>query len=407
MSDITNITGREILNSRGVPTVAATVEVESGVVGRCAVPSGASSGSAEAQELRDGENRFAGQGVRSAVDNVGGKIQDELAGVTVTDQAAIDEMMIRLDGTKNKSRIGANAILAVSIASAKAAAKESDITLADYIANNFQVDASDSTTCPQILANLINGGVHADSAVPIQEFLVISQASNPKKTVADLFNIQHQIKRLIQNRLHPDSLGVGDEGGFVVAGTQPEKLLGLLAEAIQGYDYMLGIDVAASEFYTGSVYEFGLESLSADELADRLAGYADEYPLEYIEDPFTEDDFSTHTNFRKRTSASVIGDDLTTTNSKRIQTAAESGSIDGVIIKPNQIGTLTETVAAVTEARKHNIDCYASHRSGETNDDFIVDVAVGLGCCGIKVGGLQRGERISKYNRLQFLYDRK
>lgn len=406
MSKVANITGREILNSRGIPTVSATVEVESGITGTCAVPSGASSGSAEAKELRDGEDRFGGQGVRSAVSNIEGWIHDELVGASVTDQAAIDQRMIELDGTTDKSRIGANAMLAVSIATAKAAAKELDLTLADYIASNLEHDLNQRSSHPRILANVINGGVHANSSVSIQEFLVISQDSNPKTSITDLFDIQQRLEGLIQNRLDVDGLGVGDEGGFVVANAQPETLLDLLTKSIQGFEFALGIDVAASELRTGSVYKFGNGNISTDELAEKLGSYANEYPLKYIEDPFAEDDFSAHARFQQISPASVIGDDLTTTNPARIQTAAESSSIDGVIIKPNQIGTLTETMTAVAEARKHNFDCYASHRSGETNDDFIVDVAVGLDCAGIKVGGLQRGERISKYNRLSYLYDK-
>lgn len=407
MSNIINITGREILNSRGIPTVSATVEVESGITGTCAVPSGASSGSAEAKELRDNKERFGGQGVRSAVSSVSGPIRDELAGVAVTKQAVIDKRMIELDGMTDKSRIGANAMLAVSVATAKAAAKEAGLTLADYIASNSQHDRSQEVSYPRILANLINGGVHANSSVPIQEFLVIAQESNPKTSIANLFDIQQQLEQLIQNRLKKDGLGVGDEGGFVVAGAQPKTLLDLLAEVIEEFNFTLGMDVAASEFLVDSMYEFGSKSLPTSELADILGSYTREYPLEYIEDPFAEDDYSAHAKFRQTSSASVIGDDLTTTNPRRIKTAAESESIDAVIIKPNQIGTLTETMTAVSEARKHDLDCYASHRSGETNDDFIVDVAVGLGCAGIKVGGLRRGERISKYNRLLYLYDRK
>lgn len=406
MSKVANITGREILNSRGIPTVSATVEVESGMAGTCAVPSGASSGSAEVKELRDGEERFGGQGVRSAVSNVKGPIHDELVGVAVINQSEIDERMIELDGTADKSRVGANAMLAVSIATAKAAAKELDLTLADYIASNLDHNMTQRPSHPRILANVINGGVHANSSVSIQEFLVISQDSNPKTSIADLFDIQQRLEQLIQNRLNKAGLGVGDEGGFVVADTQPKTLLNLLMKAIRDLDFALGMDVAASEFHADAMYEFGTKNLSTEELANTLGSYTNEYPLEYLEDPFAEDDFSTHAKFREASSTSVIGDDLTTTNPKRIQTAAESGSIDGVIIKPNQIGTLTETMAAVSEARKHGLDCYASHRSGETNDDFIVDVAVGFGCTGIKIGGLCRGERISKYNRLSYLYDR-
>lgn len=405
MSKIIKITGREILNSRGTPTVAASVHTASGAVGNCAVPSGASTGSAEAQELRDGADRFGGQGVRSAVKKVEGVLADKLRGVEVSSQGEIDNKMIALDGTADKSRLGANAVLAVSVASAKAAANEEDITLAQYITKTWkEVAATDRY--PRILANLINGGAHTTSDMPIQEFLVIAESPHPGGVVADIYDIRERLQSLISNELAAKSFGVGDEGGFVVSNVEPGKLLSLLTESIQNYNFTLGVDVAASEFYSGEAYVFGGAHLSANDLYQKLAEYIDDYPLEYVEDPFNEADLQMHASFNQDVSASVVGDDLTVTDTDKIKDAAELDSVTSVIIKPNQIGTLTETVAAVAKAREYNLDCYASHRSGETNDSFIVDLAVGLGCRGIKVGGMQRGERISKYNRLDYLYDK-
>jgi enolase len=404
MSKIVDITGREILNSRGVPTVSASVHTRSGAVGECAVPSGASTGSSEAQELRDGAGRFGGQGVRSSVKKVEGVLADELHGFEVKQQSKIDKAMTALDGTENKSRLGANTILAVSVASAKAAAKEQGKTLAQYIAKTWKETAIHNRY-PKILANLINGGAHTISDMPIQEFLVIAQTSNPKDTAAEIYDIRERLQELIKKELTTSSFGVGDEGGFVIRNAKPERLLRILSRSIQNHNFTLGIDVAASEFYDGESYHFDGASLSANDLRRQLVKYANTYPLEYIEDPFNETDFQTHARFNREVAASVVGDDLTVTSKDKINDAAETGSVSSVIIKPNQIGTLTETATAVMEARKHDLHCYASHRSGETNDSFIVDFAVGLGCYGIKIGGMQRGERISKYNRLAYLYD--
>lgn len=406
MTEITRLQAREIFNSRGVPTIEVQVSTDM-VSATCGVPSGASTGSAEAQELRDGTDRFAGLGVRKAVRSVTESIAPNVVGMAVGDQLAIDKTMIELDGTENKHQLGSNAILGVSIAAAKAAAKERSTTLASYLRSQYDIEPPQEAF-PRILANLINGGEHATgSKQAFQEFMVIPQATNPHEAAAVVFSVQRALKNTLTDRY--GGYGIGDEGGYTLPVGDAQEALSLLKEAVdrQKFEVTLGIDVAANSFFADGKYQLEGCSKSAEELADHISQLADRFPLSYIEDPFVEDDFSSYQILKGMVDPTVVGDDLTVTNPERISRAAEEGSIDGVIIKPNQIGTLTETCRAVKTARKHELVCFASHRSGETNDSFIADLAVGLGCAGVKIGALQRGERVAKYNQLLNLYGKR
>lgn len=403
MSKIKTVRAQEILNSRGVPTVLTRVHTSTGHVGKCAVPSGASTGSQEAHELRDGDERFNGLGVREAVMNVNAKIADAVSGKNIGKQRAIDLEMIELDDTDNKSRLGANAILSVSIALAKAVAAERGITLADYLRKEYTNNSNLGK--PLILANMINGGAHADTRMPIQEFLLMAERKEPNVVIEQLFAVADRLRAQVTETFDSPVVGVGDEGGLVLPSAEPAKALSLLAKITENYDFTLGIDVAASEFYNEGRYKYAGETLTQEGLQKILHSYVRDYPLQYIEDPFLDTDFQAHASLNNAVNAEVVGDDLTTTSKERIHTAVQSESIDAVIIKPNQIGTLTETIEAIEAANENGLHCYASHRSGETNDPFIVDIAAGLDCHGVKIGALQRGERISKYNRLRKLHE--
>lgn len=397
MSNITNISAREILDSRGNPTVAVTVEVED-VSATCSVPSGVSTGSAEAVELRDGEERFAGQGVQNACEHVNQEIAETVVGMPVADQQLIDEALISLDATENKSRLGANAILGTSIAAAKVKAKLDGKPLAAHVADLAGMEPAE--LYPRILANLINGGEHADSGLAFQEFMISPRTRDPKEAIEIISFVQKQLKYALVEQYGTGSTGVGDEGGFAPAVSETREVLDILSDIIKERDVEIAIDAAANYFYKDNHYAIDGESYTASELIEYYRELATDYPIFYLEDPLFEKDLTGFAALKERIGAQVIGDDLTVTNNELIERAIEEDSIDGVIIKPNQIGTLTETIQAVKTAKSAGLSCYASHRSGETNDEFIVDIGIGLSCDGLKIGAMQRGERISKYNRL-------
>ena len=401
---IANIHAREIIDSRGNPTVEADVVLESGVLGRAAVPSGASTGSREAIELRDGDkNRYLGKGVLTAVANINGEIRDALLGKDASDQAAIDQTMIDLDGTENKDRLGANALLAVSMAAAKAAATEAGLPLYRYLGG------SSATTLPVPMMNIINGGSHADNSVDLQEFMIQPVgAKNISEAIRCGAEIFHALKKVLHDR--GLNTAVGDEGGFAPDLPSNEAAIEVILEAIKaagysaGKDVFIAIDAAASEFYKNGKYELASEgkSLTAAELVDEYVSWVDKYPILSIEDGLDESDWEGWALLTKKLGDKVqlVGDDLFVTNTKILQRGIDESIANSILIKVNQIGTLTETFAAIDMAKAAGYTAVMSHRSGETEDATIADLAVATGTGQIKTGSLSRSDRIAKYNQL-------
>ncbi|MEA2757052.1 MAG: enolase [Aliidongia sp.] len=404
MSAILDIQAREILDSRGNPTVEVDVTLESGSVGRAAVPSGASTGAHEAVELRDGdEDRYGGKGVLTAIDAVGGEIFDLLSGQDADDQIGIDQMMIDLDGTPNKSRLGANAILGVSLACAKAAADEVGMPLFRYVGGVY------ARTLPVPQMNVINGGAHADNPIDIQEFMILPiAAENMSDAIRMGAEVFHALKKQLKDAGH--STNVGDEGGFAPNLVSADAALGLLMKAIEsagyepGEDVALGLDVAATEFFKDGRYHLDGEGKILD--ADGMVAYLDElvgrYPIVSIEDGMAEDDFEGWSALTAALGKRVqlVGDDLFVTNPKRLAEGIQRGLANSILIKVNQIGTLSETLEAVERAHRAGYTAVMSHRSGETEDSSIADLAVATNCGQIKTGSLSRSERLAKYNQL-------
>ncbi len=410
MSIIVDVRGREILDSRGNPTVEAEVVLESGVVASAIVPSGASTGETEAVELRDGDkNRFNGKGVLKAVENINEKIADAIIGEESTDQVEIDRIMLELDGTENKSNLGANAILAVSLAVARASAIELEIPLYRYIGG------TNAKVLPVPLMNVINGGVHADNNLDFQEFMIVpvfggKDPDNPKFSEALRCGVEifHTLKHVLKEKGH--STNVGDEGGFAPNLKSTKEALDILMEAIKkagyepGEDVLLAIDAASTEFYDKEkgVYRFEDEELSADDMVTIYEEIEGTYPLISLEDGMAEDDIE---GWKKLTQAlgnkiQLVGDDLFTTNPKLIKKGIEQGIANSVLVKLNQIGSLTETLDAIELAKTASYTNVISHRSGETEDTFIADLAVGVNAGQIKTGSASRTDRIAKYNQL-------
>ncbi len=404
MSQILDVRGREILDSRGNPTVEADVVLASGVVGRAAVPSGASTGTREAIELRDGDpKRYLGKGVRRAVENVNGEIRDALKGREVTDQAGIDQTMIDLDGTPNKGRLGANAMLAVSLAAARAAAQEARVPLYRYIGGEgpFQL--------PVPMMNIINGGAHADNNVDMQEFMILPVGAS---SMADAIRYGAEVFHALKKVLHGRKLNtaVGDEGGFAPDLPSNEAAVEVILEAIEqagytaGKDIYLGLDVASSEFYRDGRYELASEGkkLSSAEFVDYLAAWVDKYPIITIEDGMAENDWDGWKLLTDRLGERVqlVGDDLFVTNTAILQEGIDKNIANAILIKLNQIGTLTETLAAIDMAYRAGYAAVVSHRSGETEDSTIADLAVATTATQIKTGSLSRSDRVAKYNQL-------
>jgi enolase len=404
MSAIVDVVAREILDSRGNPTVEADVLLESGVMGRAAVPSGASTGSREAIELRDGDKRrFGGKGVLKAVEHVNTELCEAIIGVDATEQSFVDKTLIDLDGTENKSRLGANAILAVSMAVAKAAAEESGLPLHRYLGG------AGPMAMPVPMMNVINGGVHADNGLDMQEFMLLPiSMSSFKDAVRCGAEIFQTLKKILHDR--GLSTAVGDEGGFAPRLPNHEAAIKLIIEAIDaagyrpGEDVALALDCASSEFYDNGAYKLRSEgrSMKAAELVDYLAQWVEKYPILSIEDGMAENDWDGWKLLTQRLGHKVqlVGDDLFVTNTKYLRKGIEQGIANSILIKVNQIGTLTETLAAIEMAKRARYTAVVSHRSGETEDTTIADIAVATNAMQIKTGSMSRSDRLAKYNQL-------
>jgi enolase len=401
---IVDIRGREIIDSRGNPTVEADVELDDGTVGRAAVPSGASTGTREAVELRDGDTaRYLGKGVLHAVQNINGALRNSLVGRDPADQAGIDRRMGELDGTENKGHLGANAILAVSLATARAASAALKLPLYRYLGGD------DAVVLPVPMMNIVNGGAHADNSLDIQEFMIVP-AGLPSfrealRCGAEIF---HGLKRILLGR--GLATAVGDEGGFAPNLPSNEAALGVILEAIEkagyhpGQDVWLGLDVASSEFHKNGSYQLASEGrkFSAAQFAEYLATLAERYPIITIEDGMAESDWDGWSLLTRRLGAKLqlVGDDLFVTNTEILARGIADNVANAILIKPNQIGTLTETLAAIEMATGAGYAAVVSHRSGETEDSTIADIAVGTAATQIKTGSLSRSDRIAKYNQL-------
>jgi enolase len=401
---IVDIRGREIVDSRGNPTVEADVELEDGTTGRAAVPSGASTGTREAVELRDGDAaRYLGKGVLQAVQHVNGVLRDSLVGRDPMDQGGIDGRMRELDGTDNKSRLGANAILAVSLATAHAAARARKLPLYRHLGG------SDAVVLPVPMMNIVNGGAHADNSLDIQEFMVVPAGlpsyGEALRCGAEIF---HRLKKILNER--GLSTAVGDEGGFAPDLPSNEAALGVILEAVEqagyhpGHDVWLGLDVASTEFHERGSYHLASEGrrFSAAQFADYLGGLADRYPIITIEDGMAEADWEGWATLTHRLGAKLqlVGDDLFVTNTEILARGISEQVANAILIKPNQIGTLTETLEAIDMATQAGYAAVVSHRSGETEDSTIADIAVGTAATQIKTGSLSRSDRVAKYNQL-------
>jgi len=409
VSAIINIIAREVIDSRGNPTIEAEVYTEKGAVGSAMVPSGASTGIREAMELRDGDPaRYKGKGVLNAIKNITEKIVPMIEGKDVTDQAGVDRMMIELDGTPNKAHLGANAILAVSMATARAAANEEGIPLYQYLGGEgpFQM--------PVPMMNIINGGAHADNSVDLQEFMILPVgASSLREAIRYGTEVFHSLKSVLANK----GLGttVGDEGGFAPDLSSNEEAIQVILEAIEKADYragediLLGVDAASSEFYRGGRYTLASENkvLDSEEFLDYLMPWLDKYPIITMEDGMAEEDWDGWKLMTERLGKNVqlVGDDLFVTNTEILQEGIDKGIANSILIKVNQIGTLTETLAAIDMAKRAGYTAVISHRSGETEDTTIADLAVATSAGQIKTGSLSRSDRVAKYNRLMKIED--
>ena len=395
------IGAREILDSRGNPTVEVEVILDDGTVGRAAVPSGASTGAFEAVELRDGGERYLGKGVEKAVANVIEEIAPEVEGLEAQDQRIIDETMIALDGTPNKSRLGANAILGVSLAAAKAAAESADLSFFRYIGG------PNAATLPVPMMNILNGGAHADTNVDIQEFMIAPiGATTFRESLRWGAEIYHSLKSVLKKRGLATS--IGDEGGFAPNLDSNSAALDLILEAIEkagfkaGMEIALAMDVAATEFHEGGNYSFEGSKLSSAELINYYKGLVAKYPIVSIEDPLSEDDWDGWNAMTRELGSKIqlVGDDLFVTNPTRLARGIEANTANALLVKVNQIGTLTETLDAVSMAHRAGYRSMMSHRSGETEDTTIADLAVAAECGQIKTGAPARSERVAKYNQL-------
>ncbi|QWD97515.1 phosphopyruvate hydratase [Polynucleobacter sp. MG-6-Vaara-E2] len=404
MSAIVDIIGREVLDSRGNPTVECDVLLESGVMGRAAVPSGASTGSREAIELRDGDkSRYLGKGVLKAVQNINVEIAETILGLDASEQAFLDKTLIDLDGTHNKARLGANATLAVSMAVARAAAEEAGLPLYRYFGG------SGGMQLPVPMMNIVNGGAHANNSLDIQEFMVMPVgAENFRDALRCGAEIFHELKKIIGAQGMPTT--VGDEGGFAPNFKSNQECLQTIMKAIEGAGYQAGEDVvlaldcAASEFYKDGKYHLSGEGLqlTSSEFSDYLGNLADQFPIVSIEDGMHESDWDGWADITKKLGNKIqlVGDDLFVTNTRILKEGIEKGIANSILIKINQIGTLTETFAAIEMAKRANYTAVISHRSGETEDSTIADIAVGTNAGQIKTGSLSRSDRIAKYNQL-------
>ena len=395
---ITDVKAREILDSRGNPTVEVDVTLENGIVGRAAVPSGASTGEREALEMRDGGSRYNGIGVLNAVNNVNTVIRERVIGMDSTDQKALDYAMIELDGTDTKSNLGANAILGVSMAALKASALAAGKRLYEYVGNG--------KTLPKPMMNIINGGAHADNNLDFQEFMIIPQRDTIHERVRVGAEVFHSLKKVLNDKGY--FTGVGDEGGFAPNLGSNKEGFDLIIEAIEkagyeaGKDVKIAIDVAASEFYSDGVYHVDGKEMTTDELINFYEELVSKYPIISIEDPVDENDWDGFNKITEKLGDRVqlVGDDLFVTNKKCLQMGIDHKAGNAILLKVNQIGTITETLETIELARSHGYNTIISHRSGETEDTTIADLAVGLDLGQIKTGSMSRTDRICKYNQL-------
>ncbi len=404
MSKIIDVKAREIIDSRGNPTVEADVILESGAFGRAAVPSGASTGEREAVELRDGDKgRYLGKGVLKAVEAVNGELREAVLGMDANDQRALDNKLIATDGTENKSRLGANALLAISMASARAASADAKKTLYKYLSTE------EKAVMPVPMMNIINGGSHADNSVDLQEFMIMPVgASSLTEAVRYGAEVFHELKKVLNSR--GLNTAVGDEGGFAPDLPSNESAIEVILEAIKnagyeaGKDIMLALDAASSEFYKDGMYVLASEnrSLTSAEFADLLADWSNKYPIISIEDGMDENDWEGWKLLTDKIGDKVqlVGDDLFVTNPKILQEGINKGVANSILIKVNQIGTLSETLDAINLAKENGYTAVVSHRSGETEDTTIADLAVATNAGQIKTGSLSRSDRVAKYNQL-------
>lgn len=401
---IKNVIGREILDSRGNPTVEVDVILENGIVGRAAVPSGASTGEREALEMRDSGNRYNGKGVLNAVNNVNGALRDLVIGMDAANQKELDYAMIKLDGTDTKSKLGANAILGISMAALKASAINEGKELYEYV--------GDGRSLPVPMMNIINGGAHADNNLDFQEFMIIPQRDNIHERVRVGAEVFHALKKVLNDKGY--FTGVGDEGGFAPNLGSNKEGFDLIIEAIEkaGYtplkDVKIAIDVAASEFYSDGVYHVDGREMTTDELIKFYEELVNTYPIISIEDPVDENDWE---GFSKVTEllgdkVQLVGDDLFVTNKKCLQMGIDKKAGNAILLKVNQIGTITETIETIELAKSHGYKTIISHRSGETEDATIADLAVGLDLGQIKTGSMSRTDRVCKYNQLMRIEER-
>lgn len=398
MSKIKDIVAREILDSRGNPTVEVDVYLESGIMGRAAVPSGASTGMREALELRDKDNRYLGKGVLKAVRNVNEIIKPALIGKDALNQREIDTIMIDLDGTENKSKLGANAILGVSMAVLRAAANYKNEPVYKYIGNG--------KTLPRPMMNIMNGGAHADNNIDFQEFMIIPEADTIQERIRIGAEVFHNLKAILKE--HGYVTAVGDEGGFAPNLGSTREALDFIMEAIKkagyvpGKDVNIGLDVAASEFYEDGLYNVEGKKLTTNQLIDMFINLVNDYPIISIEDPVDENDWVGFRSITEKLGDKVqlVGDDLFVTNSKYLQMGIDNKAGNAILIKVNQIGTITETLETINLAKKNGYKTVISHRSGETEDTTIADLAVGLDLGQIKTGSMSRTDRMCKYNQL-------
>lgn len=403
MTPISKIDAEEINDSRGNPTLKVTVYAGS-ASGSFSVPSGASIGSHEAVELRDEDG-----GMDSAIERIAGVIAPAIIGMNAEDQRAIDEKMLALDGTAQKSRLGGNAILGVSIACARAAALARGRELHEHL--RLLADIAPSKSAPYLYMNYMNGGKHAKSGIAFQEHMIVPLTENVSGALQMARRFEAALRDiLIANYGESVSRSMGDEGGFVLNESEPEKPLALIGEALRETGLTekvaLAIDAAATSFYENGSYRVGGRALSTNELLSLYEKFARAYRIISIEDPFYEEDFDAFARLREKRVTKIVGDDLTATNTRRLDRALLRKSIDAIIIKPNQIGTLSETLEVMNRARERNIDCIVSHRSGETNDDFVADLAFAFGVFGLKAGSLRKPERALKYERLRAISGR-
>ncbi|MDR1072007.1 MAG: phosphopyruvate hydratase [Rickettsiales bacterium] len=402
MYEITNIYARQIMDSRGNPTVECDVVLSGGSFGRAAVPSGASTGAHEAMELRDGGKNYGGKGVLSAVGNINETVAPAIIGTDARDQAAVDKKMIELDGTPNKSNLGANAILAVSLAVARAVSEEKGGPLHKHISSLFygpEAQAPDPAT-PVPMMNILNGGAHASNGLDAQEFMIIPQAKTVSERVRIGSEVFHRLQSILKDAGY--STNVGDEGGFAPDLASTRGALDMITRAAEGYDVRLALDVAASEFHADGAYDFEGEKKSAGDMIEFYEKLISEYPIASIEDGLAEDDWGGWVEMTGRLGKKIqiVGDDLFVTNPERLKRGIESGAANAILIKPNQIGTLTETLETIRIAKAAGYGTIISHRSGETEDTFIADLSVGVGAGQIKTGSMSRTDRMCKYNQL-------